>query len=538
MKKKLLLLTVLVIALVCALAISVSAESVYVNVNHNGEQVDADSTDIAYELEFTSPWETGGNCRLAYIYLHDTSVTKIVIPAVELVRPSNGNTYKFAEYSYIRLSTGWGDTLSVYTVADRETKANSLHTQITELEFHIPVLADGASGKGNLAGWSSLKKLSFYSKAYEPQNKGGFLSGCTSLKELHFYGQNNELSGNFFCNTMEKVVFHEGATGTIRSCAMQALNNTTVKTVVYMNTTMTPQTEDDPRLTWNKDTAGLSFVYLVPKTIGVYDEAQISSYTMPWLAGNNKSASNSAWTASIMTYCEFYGQHEIANDDHMCTTGAECSKCLVDEAGKTHSVTVSWTYPNGYAKQGVKVITCNNEKGCLVGTEGIDKEGTTYTSALVTASGYSTRENGKGGLKAGFTVNKKAIDDYTAYTGEEIQIGLILANAGELSDKILDEAGELAVKGIHLKNVDLIYSKIDATLDGFTVEHAKTLNLATLLYITEGDAIHYIQADHNADNYLTKNVGGVVVEYATFEMIAKAGGFSSIELADGTLVIE
>ena len=37
-----------------------------------------------------------------------------------------------------------------------------------------------------------------------------------------------------------------------------------------------------------------------------------------------------------------------------------------------------------------------------------------------------------------------AIDDCVAYTGKEIQIGLIIANAGELSDKILDEDIELA----------------------------------------------------------------------------------------------
>ena len=66
--------------LACVLAISASAEAVYVN--HNGEQVNADSTDIAYELEIDKPFETGGNCRIKYIYLHDESVTKIVIPAI------------------------------------------------------------------------------------------------------------------------------------------------------------------------------------------------------------------------------------------------------------------------------------------------------------------------------------------------------------------------------------------------------------------------------------------------------------------------
>ena len=534
MKKKLLLLTVLVMALICLMAISVSAESAYINAE--GVQVSADSDDIAYELEFTSPWETGGNCRLAYIYLYDTTITKIIIPAVELTH-SNGTVYKMAEYNYVRLSTGWGDTLSLYSNSDRDTKATSLHTQIKEIEFHIPILADGSKPKGNLAGWSGLEKLSFFAKAYEPQNKGGFLTDCTSLKELHFYGKNNELSGNFFCSTLTKIVFHEGATGTIRDCAMQNVNNATVETVVYMNDTMQPLTADDPRLTWNKSSSGLSFVYLVSKTIGVYDDDQIASYKMPWLAGNNKNSNNAAWTASIMTYCDFYEQHTYAEDDHNCETGDTCSKCMVQQEGKIHTVTIDWTYPNGYAQKGQKTITCNNEKGCLVGEEGVDKEGIYETPALVTASGYSTRENGKGGLSAGFTIDKTAIDAYSAYTKKDMSIGLIVANASQLTDKILDDFGELIASGVHLKNVDLKYATVEVTLDGFTVEQAQGLNLATMLYITEPDKVAYIQSTRN-DNYSSKTVGGVEIEYATFEQVAKAKGFESITLSDGTLIIE
>ncbi len=535
MKKKLLVIVAIMAMLIAVFAITASAEAVYVNAN--GEQVEAGSSDIAYELEIQNPFEKGGNCRVKYIYLYDTSIKKIIIPAFELTH-SNGTVYKAAEYDYIRLSTGWDGTLSIYTLDDRDTKTTSLHAQMTELEFHIPILADGASGKGNLAGWSSLEKISYYSRAYEPQDKGGFLSGCTSLKEVHFYGQNNLLSGNFFCSTIEKVVFHEGATGTIRNCALQSLNGTTVTTVVYMNDTMQPQDATDPRLTWNKNTAGLSFVYLVSKTIGVYDDAQIESYAMPWLGGNNKSDSNPAWTASIMTYCQFYNQHEIADDDHMCTTGATCSKCLVSEAGKTHEVTITWTYENGYSAEGTKVITCKNEKGCLVGTAGIDKEGTTKTPALVVGLGYSTRLNGKGGLKAGYNVNNTLIEEYVAYTGVDIQIGLLIADAASLSDTILTAEGELAVAGINVKSINLNYTSLNISLDGFTVSSAKDLELAMMLYVVEGGQYKYVQSPHDSTAYQSKTVSGVEVEYVTFEQVAKAKGFTSLDLADGTLQIQ
>ena len=53
MKKKLFLFTFIVMALVCVLAISVSAEIAYINAN--GEQVSAEATDIAYELDCLPP---------------------------------------------------------------------------------------------------------------------------------------------------------------------------------------------------------------------------------------------------------------------------------------------------------------------------------------------------------------------------------------------------------------------------------------------------------------------------------------------------
>ena len=58
MKKKLLLMCLMIVALVSLLAISAFAETAYVNAN--GEQVEAGSSDIAYEIEIENPWETGG----------------------------------------------------------------------------------------------------------------------------------------------------------------------------------------------------------------------------------------------------------------------------------------------------------------------------------------------------------------------------------------------------------------------------------------------------------------------------------------------
>ncbi|MBR2296020.1 MAG: hypothetical protein IKA43_01275 [Clostridia bacterium] len=535
MKKRLLMLTLLIVAIACMLAISVSAEAVYVN--HNGEQVEADSADIAYELEIQNPWEKGGNCRLKYIYLHDTSVKKIVIPAIELTH-SNGTVYKFAEYSYVRLSTGWDGTLSVYALSDKDTKTTSLHTQITELEFHIPVLGDGAGSKGNLAGWSALEKLSFFAKAYEPQNKGGFLSGCTSLKEVHFYGKDNLLTGNFFCSSMEKVVFHEGATGTINGTAMQNLNsNSNIKSVVYIHEGMTPKDTSDPRLTWNKNTSAFSLVWLVPKTEGVYTEEQISSYTTIWQGGNNKNANNDLWEATIMTFCEFYGKHEIAEDDHMCTTGATCSKCGVSEEGKIHSVTVEWTFPDGFTAQGTKKITCNNEAGCILGTELIDKEGEYKTPALFEAIGYSTREDGTGGLSAGFKINKIELGKYQEFAPDAIvSIGLIIINTDSIGETIFTEAGVVDGKGIQIE-VDTQYAIVNIAIENFSSENAQSLNLAMALYVKNDEGYTFVQAEKDSTYYQEKSVGGVDLEVVTLYNVAKKKGITNLKTINGTLEI-
>ncbi len=418
MKKKLLLMLSLSVMLVCLFAICVSAESVYVN--SKGEQVEADSADIAYELEILNPWEkTSGKCNVRYIYLHDTSVTKIVIPAIKLTH-SNGTVYNFAEYSYLRLSTGWNGTLGVYALADKDTKSNSLHAQIKELEFHVPVLGDGAGTAGNLANWTSLEKLSFYSRAYEPQNKGGFLHNCTSLKEIHFYGENNELSGNFFPSVLNdggKIVFHENATGVIRNCAMQGINGKDI--TVYMNTKIKQQTQDDPRLTWNKKNDALKFVLLVEDSSG-YTSEEIASYETFWQAGNNKNANNAKYSMPIQTYCEYYGTHIGYEEPNACIW--QCTVCLKSGAlqNPQHNIETVIDYANGYLANGIKTVGCTNE-GC--------GHGETITLApLFTSKGYSQDEKSNA-VVLDFNADRDAIKAYEEYHGTKISYGVVASLA-------------------------------------------------------------------------------------------------------------
>ena len=489
MTKKHLLFTLIVMALVCMLAVSVSAEIAYVN--SNGEQVSADDADIAYEIEIgNDPWHSGGNCRVSYIYLHDTSVTKIVIPEIELVHPSNGKTYKLAEYSYVRLSTGWGSTLSVYALDDKETKSNSLHAQIKELEIHIPVLGDGAGSQGNLAGWSGLEKLSFFSRAYEPQNKGGFLSGCTSIKEIHFYGKNNELSGNFFPSTIVaggKLVFHENATGVIRGTAMEGFNGKDV--TVYLNNLMQPQDATDPRLTWNKK-GNLKFVLLVNDAT-IYTPEQIASYETFWMAGNNKNDNNAKYSMPIQTYCEFYGEHMDMQTLSPCASKClVCNKIAVPE-NAVHNTTETIKYTS-FLEKGQRIVSCHND-GC---TYSVTEE----VSALFTYRGYSYTEEAIGGtysMTQSFAVNREALDAYKVFS-PDLAYGVVASGYNNPLDESVDQSKVIKWDGEKFQ-----FNHFQIKVSGITEDKMDTA-VVFCAYVIDGGKTYYL-----SNNETSEDVAGV-----------------------------
>lgn len=480
MKKKLLFFTIVMAILACMLAISASAEAVCVN--HNGEQVNADSTDIAYELEIDKPFETGGNCKIKYIYLHDETVTKIVIPAIELTN-SSGKVYKMAEYSYVRLSTGWNGTLSVYTLADKDSKSNSLHTQIKELEFHVPVLGDGAGTAGNLAGWSSLEKISYFARAYEPQSKGGYLYNCVSLKEIHFYGKNNEISTNFFPSnsiTGGLVVFHEGATGTIKSCAMQNLNGK--DWTVYLNTLIQPHDTTDPRLTWNKNSNGLLKYNLLVDDASSYTAEQIASYETSWQAGNNKNASNAKYSMPIQTYCQFYGDH--VNMEAISTCVSKCLSCkeIAVPQNPIHNESIVVKYDD-FAAHGTKTTKCQNE-GCPLNANALVVD----VSPMFTFKGYSS--NGSE-ICVGYIINTDAISEYNKYNqGSTLRYGIVASANNNTPVAVTD-------KTINVELTNEGYTAVDFKLSGdFSSESASnakiSMNLYTILTSGEATTVKYV----------------------------------------------
>lgn len=498
MKKKLLLTLLFVVMTMCLLVVSVSAETAYINAN--GEQVEAGSADIAYEFYITEAFNTGGNCRIREVYLYDTSITKIVIPAIKFTH-SNGTVYDLSTYNYCRLANGWDNTLAVYPLSEKNSDTKtSLHTQITEVEIYVPILPDGASGKGNFAGYTALEKVSFFSKAYEPQNKGGSFNGCTNLKEMHFYGQNNYLSSNFFPDSLTKIVFHRGSTSSIKGHSMNSVNGK--ECTVYLNNNITPWSEDDPRLTGARNGDKLKFVLLVDDTTG-YTPEEIACYQTEWQAGKNPSDSNYKYTATIQTYCDFYKAHiseEAVND---CVCYCNTCKSYGALANPNHALIDVYDYANGYSKAGEKAVKCKNE-GCLhiASTEALD--------ALFVTKGYS-KDTTSNAIHFDFSVNNDAIKVYEAYlknvdAESTVSYGVVVAVADldedETNDTLFNAEGELKAGTVEVKFNEKNYSNIKIKLTGIGEGNYDTA-LHISGYFKVNDGVTYIN-DVGTSKYAQK----------------------------------
>lgn len=499
MKKKLFVAMLLALALTCLFAVAVTAETVYVN--SNGEQVAADDADVAYEFYLQL---NRGEIALRDIYVYDTTTTKIIVPAITVTFGSV--EYDLTEQSYIRLSYGYNSTLQVYPIADKDAETKtSLHTQITEMEFYIPVLADGASSAGNLNGYSALKKLSFYDRAYEPQSKGGFLANCDALEEIHFYGQNNVISSNFFAPSLKKVVFHKGSTSTMKNCAMQSsLNSTTTDCTVYLNEDVVPSDTSDPRLVWAKKTNNLKLVILVDNTKN-YTAEEIASYQTIWQAGNNKNANNYKFTASIQTYCDFYDGHLSENQINDCVCYCDTCKEYGALANPTHALDYVMEYANGYNKAGTKTTACTNE-GCTHVDSVVDLK------VLFETRGYS-KDTESSAIVLDFTANKDAIEAYEAYLktiNEEASINFGVAVAlGDndddvTNDVLFDENGEQKAGTVVVKFNDKSYTNIQTKIIG--IDNAETaLHLSG--YVNVSGVITYINGEETNDYSQKVNYG-------------------------------
>ena len=459
MKKRLFLITFMVAILSVLFAFGASAATYYCD--KDGNLVDSTSENIAYEFDLSSS-------RIPNIYLHDTTVTKIVLPDIEEFTGT------------VQMQSNYDKSLGIYALSDKETKTTDLKAQITEVEIHENIYLDGAYSNGTFEGYTGLQKISFYAKI-GVASKAGFFQGCSSLNEVHFYGKDLAVPSAMFGSDLAEaasnaynrellIVFHEGSTGTLST------GGDTLPTVsklggwkIIINENIKPSNASDTRLgaKWGSvtSTTGWELIMAVDDK-SAYTIEQLEALKTSHTFCSRAASLDTAVVkeATVMTYCE------LGYDEHNNTTEI--------------------AYNNGYTESGYKLVGCAK---CLKGE-------TEELEALITCDGYSVEEKGTG-IVVGYRINDEAIAKYYELTGKTVKYGLYAATKTALNgNDIIGEDGK-PTDGAVKAEINNGFIALELKICGITDKEAM-FALGAYLEITDenGTEYAYIEDGEPAEN--------------------------------------
>ncbi len=157
-----------------------------------------------------------------------------------------------------------------------------------------------------------------------------------------------------------------------------------------------------------------------------------------------------------------------------------------------HSYTeYSIAYENGYMNSGKLIYKCT---GC-----GAVKE--EKAPALFTCLGYSTPENGRGGIAIGYTVNNEAIKKYEKATGKTLKYGVFAVLKDRLGDNdVFAEDGTVAEGVINAEISSYQFASFELKITGFETEEHMSAKLAMGAYVIDNGKISYMQGGTPAEN--------------------------------------
>lgn len=449
MKKRLFLIAFMVAILSVLFVVSASAATYYCD--KDGNLVDSTSENIAYEFDLSSS-------RVPYIYLHDTTVTKIVLPDIEEFTGT------------VQMQTNYDKSLGIYALSDKETKTTDLKAQITEVEIHENIYLDGAYSNGTFEGYTGLQKISFYGKV-GAASKAGFFQGCSSLNEIHFYGKDLSVPSVLFGSDLAEaasnaynreflIVFHEGSTGTLST------GGDTLPTVsklggwkIIINENIKPSNASDTRLgaKWGSVTATTGWELIM----AVDDKSAYTADALEALKTSHTFCSRAASVdtavvkeATVMTYCE------LGYD--------------------THNNTTSISYDNGYTEKGLKLVGCTK---CKTG-EQVELE------ALITCNGYSVDEKNENGIVIGYRLNQAAMDKYYELTGKTVKYGIYAAAKTVLGDNDIIGADGTPANGSVMAEINTGYVALKLKMGGIDDRDAQ-FTMGAYLVFGEGEGKEY-----------------------------------------------
>ena len=201
------------------------------------------------------------------------------------------------------------------------------------------------------------------------------------------------------------------------------------------------------------------------------------------------------------------GDHTY-EDDFNCETALSCEVCLKTlKEALAHDIKTTILYEKGYTAEGLKTVACQNE-GCS------HSEGEEKTNALFICQGYSTPENGDGGISIKYTVNGAAIAEYEEVTGIKLSYGMFATTKQAIGNSdIFDGEGNTVNGAVSLDVTKSGFAFIALKMVGFETEESKKAEFAIGAYVVTTEngekSYSYLQYGTPAENqkycYITYN---------------------------------
>lgn len=456
MKKQIILALSLIIVMLFALAIASNAATVTYYVDHNGNLVDADSADIAYEYD-------KNNDIIANIYLHDGAVTDIVIPDMP-------------EYDgYVQIQADWDRPLAVYTIEDKSAKTNNLINNIESITVCENLYVYGANGfTGTFMNMEGLKELNFYGDI--DGDKGVTFKNVPNLREINFYGKNLTISENFMNDLPTSnltVVFREGSSGILvtgGSCHTLPAFSSLKNWKLIINPDIKPSNPEDPRLGTNwgavSNTTGWELIVAIPSKEG-YSDDELEALKTSHLFTSRFNTLEQATTkeANVLTYCE------LGYDEH-----AQVQSIGLEEE-------------KGYFGQIQVLNGCNK---CRL------QEVSASINPLFNDIGYSVAMYGDGySITHGYEIDRIAVSEYVSYANDFDFGFLVTINTtnAEISPSLGSES-TISLSMMNDKN-----SYIDIKVIGISAKH-ETAKIVICLYACENNELYYLDESVTANTVL------------------------------------
>jgi hypothetical protein len=190
----------------------------------------------------------------------------------------------------------------------------------------------------------------------------------------------------------------------------------------------------------------------------------------------------------------FYNSVDLVENVADCTQGGVCSRVGCGrtlEKRANHNLVTTLTYPNGFAKNGVKATVCQNWERCTV------QNTSSVANPIFASIGYSYKEDTtRSGLTSGFTVDRDALNAFIALNPDaDLTVSMFVVNPKYLGDNFFGEDGKVNASGgiIQIDISALEYDNYNYFIAGFSLEHMMTLELGFGLVVRNGESTELIQ---------------------------------------------